>query len=193
MLRNGLAALGLALLLAVPASVPAGVIATKDEALARAFPGATISRRTGFLSADQQEEAARLSSAEVDSRMVVRYQGTKDGREVGTAYFDKHLVRTLPEVVMTVVAPDGRVTSVEILAFAEPKDYLPQARWLKQFQDKSRSDDLRLKRDLRGITGATLSSRAVAAAVRRSLVLDQMLRPKSGTETGAETGSTEDN
>ncbi len=76
---------------------------------------------------------------------------------------------------MVVVGPDGAVQRVTILSFQEPKDYLPSDRWLDQFHDQKLGKQLSLKREIRGITGATLSSRAVTAAVRRVLALDQVL------------------
>ena len=60
----------------------------------------------------------------------------RNNRLLGVAYFDSHRVRTLGEVVMVVVTPDGRTRSIEVLKFAEPPEYRAPDAWLRQFAGK---------------------------------------------------------
>ena len=60
---------------------------------------------------------------------------------------------------------------VELLAFFEPPDYEPPARWLNQFKGRRLNDDLYLKRGLRNISGATLTAQSFADGVRRALAV----------------------
>jgi hypothetical protein len=99
----------------------------------------------------------------------------KDGAVVGTAYLDVHRVRTLKEALMVVVGSDHRVRRIEILAFAEPADYLPRGSWYAQFVGRRLDGELNLKHGIRGITGATLTARATTSAVRRVLALHEVL------------------
>lgn len=168
------------LLLAAGFSSWAVVLQSQDEALAEAFPDATVQSHTVFLDDLQAEQVEALAGSAPSSQVVTYYVATKDGRLVGTAYFDAHRVRTLPEVLMVVVGPDEAVQRVTILSFREPKDYLPSGRWLEQFHDRKLGRKLSLKQDIRGITGATLSGRAVTAAVRRILALHQVLAESAG-------------
>ena len=71
------------------------------------------------------------------------------------------------------------------LAFHEPPDYLPSDRWLDQFPGRGLADDLAVGGGIHGIAGSTLSSRAVARAVRRSLALHRVL-VAGGADDGAE-------
>ena len=113
----------------------------------------------------------------IESALVTRYTGRDaDGKIVGTAYFDTHRVRTLEETLMVVVGADGRVARVEILAFGEPPEYLPKKGWLGQFAGHALDEELSVKRGIRGITGATLSSQAATDAVRRILAIHEALR-----------------
>lgn len=96
---------------------------------------------------------------------------------MGAAYFDAHRVRTLPEVLMIVVGPEGRVRRIEILRFSEPPEYEAPRSWLEQFREKPLSDDLSLKGSIVNITGATLTSRAVTNATRRTLAIHSVVRP----------------
>jgi hypothetical protein len=156
-------------------AAPARVLVSLDEALALAFPGATVERRTAFLTEVQRARAEQLAGERLASAIVHPYAASRDGAQVGTAYFDTHLVRTLQETVMVVVAPDGRVARVEVLAFDEPPDYLPRAEWYRQFDGRPLDAELDLRRAIRPVTGATLTVRATTDAVRRALALHQAL------------------
>ena len=100
-----------------------------------------------------------------------------DGREVGTAYFDTHVVRTMPETILVVVDPSGILARVEVLSFSEPEEYLPRPRWYAQFPGKPLDAELSVKRGVRPVVGATLTARATTAATRRVLALHRVLHP----------------
>lgn len=170
--------------LAGAASVSAKVFLTQDEALKLAFPGAAVEHRTAFLTAGQRQEARRLSGdEELPGALVNFYVARKDGAETGTAYFDTHVVRTMPETIMVVVGPDGAIARVEVLSFLEPEEYLPRPRWYEQFRGKPLDDDLSTKRGIHPVTGATLTTRATTDAARRILALHRILHPPAPTRT----------
>jgi FMN-binding domain len=155
----------------------AKVFLTQEEALKLAFPGAAIERRNAFLTPEQQKAARKLSGdEELPSALVSYYTGTKDGRLLGTAYFDTHIVRTMPETIMVVVGPAGAIARIEVLSFSEPEEYLPKAHWYEQFQGKPLDDELSMKRGIRAVTGATLTARATTEAARRVLALHEVLQ-----------------
>ena len=81
---------------------------------------------------------------------------------------------------MVVVAPDGKIRFIEMLAFHEPEDYLPSPRWLDLFEDRPLTDDLWVKRGLRNIGGATITARAVTGGSRRILAAFEILIKESG-------------
>ena len=168
-------------LLSITASATAiraqGVL-TQQEALTLAAPHATWQRHTAYL-ADEDLAAIKEQSngVEVEQRVIPYYVAHEDGRKTHVAYFDAHLVRTLSEVVMVVVTDSATVDRVEILRFSEPPDYRAPAGWLAQFKGHDLDDDLSLKGDIVGMTGATLTARAVTGAVRRQLALHGYLQP----------------
>lgn len=145
---------------------------TQDQALATAFPAGTkIARQAVFLTAAQLADANKRSGIDFRDQMIVRYAGTANGRTIGYAYFDTHRVRTLPETVMVVVTPDGRVAKIEVLSFDEPPDYLPNPRWIAQFDGRPLDDQLAFSGAIRPMTGATLTARAILNASRKVLAL----------------------
>lgn len=152
-------------------SAPATVLVTVEEALALAFEEAETTRETLFLTEEQISGVAEAGGGELSGAMVTRFVASIDGHTVGYAYLDTHRVRTLPETLMVVLEPDGRVRRVEVVAFREPLEYIPRDAWYGQFEGERLSDELALKRDIRPVTGATLTAQATTEAVRRILAI----------------------
>jgi Na+-translocating ferredoxin:NAD+ oxidoreductase RnfG subunit len=163
------------LLIAGSTPLLAKVFLSVDEALKLAFPGCQVARRTAYLTGEQRKRARDVAGVEMPSALVTYYAATRDGKPVGTAYFDTHPVRTLPETVMVVVDPQGKVGRVEVISFEEPEQYLPRGGWYGQFGGKGLGPELDLKRGIHPVTGATLTARATTEAVRRVLALHQVI------------------
>lgn len=170
------------LLLAVPAVAGGGagkVFLTVEEGLRLAFPECTIERRTEVLSEAEEARVEELAGCELASRIIHPYLARRDGKVVGTAYFDAHRVRTKNEVLMLVVGPDERLQRIEVLSFAEPLEYLPRPAFYAQFREKDLDRRLELARDIRGVAGATLSAEAATRAARRTLALQRVLAARA--------------
>lgn len=153
---------------------------TQEQALRLAFPEpATIERRTAFLSPADLQRARELAGPEVDIRssVVTYYLGRREGTLLGAAYFDRHRVRTLDEVLMVVIGPQGRIAHIEILHFAEPPEYRAPHSWLEQLQGRGLDRELSLKGRIVNLSGATLTSQAIVRAVRRVLALHHVIEP----------------
>jgi thiamine biosynthesis lipoprotein len=76
---------------------------------------------------------------------------------------------------MVHVRPDGEVGRVLVMVYRESRgDGVRRQRFLKQFVGRDVDDPLRLNRDVVNVTGATLSSRAMTAGVRKALVLSSV-------------------
>ena len=162
-------------LLLAAAPVAAAVFMTQPQALAQAFPGARVERR-GFTLTDAQARAVEARArVKLPSRLVAAYAGWRGDTLAGTAFFDARTVRTMPGVFMVVVGPDSTVARVDVLAFHEPPDYRPPARWLGLFDGRRLDQRLGPGRDVRALAGATLSVRAVTESVRLSLALYEVV------------------
>lgn len=150
----------------------APVYSSREQALARAFPPpAAIERKTHFLTDAARERASRAARAKIDSNLVVAYVGRSAKGILGTAYFDTHTVRTMPETLLVVVLPDGTLGGIEVVAFGEPEDYLPRRGWLRLFRGRRLDAELSVGRGLAHVTGATLTTRSIADAARRVLAI----------------------
>lgn len=151
------------------------VFLTADEALALAFPGCEVKRETLYLTDAQKDRVRKLAGTDLDGSIARPWTARREGRVVGTAYLDTHTVRTLKETLFVVVDPQGRVARSEVLAFGESQEYLPRAAWYERFQGLPLDDELRLKRAIRPVTGASLTASATTEAVRRVLALHTVL------------------
>ena len=167
--------LGASVAMLIAATAAAADI-TRDEALSLAFPGAAIRAEQLFMTPEQQKRAAATGGVEVSSALVARYVATKDGQPVGRAYVDTSTVRTKKETLLISLDPAGRVKRIDVTAFLEPAEYHAPEAWLRQYRDRPLSDELGLNKAIRPIAGATLTARAVNAAVRRVLAIDQVLQ-----------------
>ena len=154
----------------------AGATISREEALEAAFPGAVIRAERVFLTEQQRNAAAALAGVEIPSALVARYLAVSDGKVVGRAYLDTHVVRTKKESLLICLDPSGHVKRIEVTAFLEPPEYHASAAWYSQYSGRGLSDELSLQRAIRPVAGATLTAAAANQAIRRVLAIDQILK-----------------
>jgi hypothetical protein len=143
----------------------------EKEALARAFSGADVARRTLYLTNEQIKSVEKAARSKLPSAVVTVFEARSAGALVGRALLDTHVVRTMPETVLVVVAPDGTLAKALVLRFGEPPDYMPREGWLRTLEGKRLDDDLWPDRGIRRVTGSTLTVQALTEAIRRCLAI----------------------
>ncbi|MBD3867037.1 MAG: FMN-binding protein [Acidobacteria bacterium] len=166
----------------------ARVFITREQALQRTLGDHAEFRRESIFPTSEQVARARTlagKGVEIREAPLTRYTAWTEGRLLGTAYLDTHLVRTLPQTVLVFVEPSGELRTIEILSFGEPEEYLPRDNWLRQFDGRNLDDGLAIGGKIHSMTGATLSAHAVTDAARRALAMHQILA------TGDPAGETE--
>lgn len=161
------------------ASVAVGDPAATLEAAARRIlpTGSSIVRRAEILDDAQLEAVQKLSNTPTASRLVLHWiaRGPEGGAPLADAYADTHLVRTKPETLLILIDAEGMVQRVDVVMFSEPPEYQVSDRWLTQFNGHTLDSDLALKRSIRVLSGATLSSQAATDAVRRVLAIHRVI------------------
>ena len=159
--------------------LPAQVLMTRDEALTQVFPDSqNVTRHTIFLNDSQVDRIQKRAHTKLESRIMTYYTDSATKKTATFVFFEKNRVRTKDEIFMVVVNADGTVKYIEMLAFYEPFDYFPMARWLKLFIDKPLTKKLWPNRDINNITGATLTAHAITFGVRKILAIyDIAIRP----------------
>jgi len=167
--------LGAAAAIGAARGLAAEVLLTEKAALARAFPGQAVERRTLYLTPEQVAAVEKAARSKMPSAVVTVFEARSDGTVTGRAVLDTHVVRTMPETVLTVVEPDGRLRMALVLQFAEPLDYLPREGWLETLEGRKLDDELWPGRGVRRVSGSTLTVQALTEAVRRSLAIDRQV------------------
>lgn len=170
------AAAAIAVLLAQATPADAAVFHARSEMFEVAFPQAeSVVAKDYFLTKEQRTAIEHLAIRGLDSDLITVYTAHRGDEVLGYAILDTHVVRTLPETFLVVLDTKGAVAATHILAFHEPLEYMPSERWLELLENRTLTDDLRLGRGIAGVTGSTLSSRAVLGGVRRALAIYEVL------------------
>jgi Na+-translocating ferredoxin:NAD+ oxidoreductase RnfG subunit len=78
--------------------------------------------------------------------------------------------KDLPITLLVAIDPGARLRDVDVLVYREPYGgEVAYESWRRQFRGKGTGDPLLVGRDIRGISGATISVNSVTDGVRRSL------------------------
>ena len=146
---------------------------TEQEALAKVFGDADRGVRHTWIPTDEQRgDLEQQLGVAVTEESFAAWRGRDGDKDLGWALVLEEKGRFKPITFMVHVRPDGRVGLVLVMVYRESRgDGVKRQRFLKQFRDKDLDDPLRLNRDVVGLTGATLSSRAISHGVRKALVL----------------------
>ena len=110
----------------------------------------------------------RVDTLLVDTVRVLRV--SRADSLLGFAAVGNVLGKDQPITFLVAVDPTDRLKDVDILVYREPYGgevaYEP---WRRQFRGKSAGDSLRVGKEIRSISGATISVHAVTLGVRRML------------------------
>jgi len=111
---------------------------------------------------------ARVDTLHVDSAAALRIS-TGDSL-LGFAQVGNVIGKDQPITFLVAIDPANRLKDVDILVYREPYGgEVAYEAWRKQFRGKRAADPLQVGRDIRSISGATISVHAVTAGVRRVL------------------------
>jgi FMN-binding domain len=152
--------------LVAAAPVNATVYLSVEQAQNLMLPGVALTPVSVSLS-EQQLQAVAEDSGIKSARHEVRAWRSGDG-----CWFivDQAIGKHSPITFAVTLDPNGAVRQLEILEYIE--SYGGEVRlpaWRHQFVGKTRADALEIERNIRNISGATLSCTHLTEAVRRLL------------------------
>ena len=140
----------------------AAVVSLTSSAYAVQYLSIPEAQKLAFPSATRfvETQAGRVWKAQAGDRVI------------GQFVFDRVIGKHLFIDYAVALGPGGQVQRVEILQYRESYGgEVRQGSWLAQFIGKTRASSLELNRDIRNISGATLSSLHVTEGVKRILGL----------------------
>jgi electron transport complex protein RnfG len=109
------------------------------------------------------------------------YVATSGGHVDGYAFIDEEKGEHLPITFAVKLSPDGKVLRQEIVVYREARgDEVRDDHFRAQFIGKSARDAIDTDQDIVVVSGATISSRAMAIGVKRAVVLfDELVKPSA--------------
>ena len=148
---------------------------SKNEAMELAFgKEAVVEMLPLFLTEAELTQIEKLARVKMESSLYTFYVGKKDGKILGYAAIENHTVRTKPETLLVLLSLEGQVKAIHTLAFHEPPEYQPPQRWYQLLYNR-KLEQLSVRTDIQGITGATLSTRSAINITRKVIAVYQVL------------------
>ncbi len=168
----------LALPLLVPAAAMAEIYLTPEQFVQTAFGAATLKTaptvETLWLTKDVATQAENILG---HSPKQVRLKFWKAGLQ--TAWILDEIGKEEP-ITAGFVVENGKILQANILAYRESRGgEVRHVNFLKQYQGASLQQDAQLNKMIDGISGATLSVRAVGRMARLALYFDQISRQQA--------------
>lgn len=121
---------------------------------------------------DQIATQARINFAGSHSPRLIKYSAFANDQLIGVAYEDTVIGKWGPIHYLVGLDLEGNIIEVKILDYLEIRGKpIAKRRFLKQYRKKSINSPLRLRKDIDGVTGATISSRSLTDGVRKILII----------------------
>jgi Na+-translocating ferredoxin:NAD+ oxidoreductase RnfG subunit len=182
-------------LLGVSGTSHAVRLLSEEEALKQLFPTADriVSDTLVLTPAQAAKVKAKLggnlvhfqngsNSEKVGETSTYKYfVGIKGSEKIGVAIIDEQPGKWGPVEFIIEISPNpGKVMNLAVMSYSEKRGR-PIARnnFLDQFIGKGSGNPITLQKDIRGISGATISSDATCFAVKKALaIFEEALLPK---------------
>ena len=165
---------------------------TAEEARHEIFPLATgFDKQTRVLPAQAKADLERsLGRPFAEDSLEVFLGYDNANKLLGYAVVSNEIGKYQPITFMVGVTPDFRVQGAAILIYRESRGAeVRRSRFLRQYQNKTSRDPIRINRDIVNITGATLSVRALNFGVKKLLIVTEYLYGHRSATTSDQAGS----
>jgi Na+-translocating ferredoxin:NAD+ oxidoreductase RnfG subunit len=113
-------------------------------------------------------DGAKADTVRVDTVNVLRI--SRGGALLGFAEVRNVKGKERPITYLVAVDSAGATRDIDVLVYREPQGgEVANDVWRKQFRGKTASDPLQVGKDIKNISGATISSNSVTRGVRQAL------------------------
>jgi Na+-translocating ferredoxin:NAD+ oxidoreductase RnfG subunit len=158
---------------ALVATAHATQFMSAEQAQRRFFPAAdSFPEKKLDLSADQLAQIEARSRTRMRLKRFRVWEALGHGQRVGVVIVDEVYGKHEFITYAVGIDPAGKIIGIEILDYRESYGgEVRNAQWRAQFVGKNAQDRLELDKDIRNISGATLSCQHLTEGVRRNLAL----------------------
>lgn len=159
-----------------PAAASATVYLSIQAAQQALFPGARFVPHDLAFTPDQRKAIARASGAGSFDKIQRVWDVRSGNARAGWFMVDRVIGKHEMITYAVALTPDGAVKRVEVLEYRETYGgEIRNPAWRQQFVGKRFGSGVQLGKDIRNVSGATLSSKHVTDGIRRLLVTWQLL------------------
>jgi hypothetical protein len=142
------------------------------DAIKAAYPASTSSKKNSILLTKAQASTVqKLIKKKLKSKIFTFYIIKQDKKVIAFAGLYTNKVRSKTGTYITFITPEGKINAIEVVAFNEPPEYIPKKRWLKLFNDKTISDNIKVKESIPNLSGATLSATSASDTAKLMLAV----------------------
>lgn len=150
------------------------VLSSVEEALQVLLPAAQeIKQEIKVLTAEQKQAIEEKAKVKLDPQLDKEFTffiGSANGQVMGYVIRDTVKGKWGPIHYMLGLDLKGRITDTVVLEYREKRGRpVAKRRFLKQFVGKTVQDKIKLNKDIRGISGASISSRGMVNGIRKSV------------------------
>lgn len=154
------------------ASVYGELLLRPANAIKATFPESTETIRKAILLTNKQAaQVQKLTQKKLESKIFTFFIIKKDEEIISYAGLFTEKVRSKTGTYIIFISPEGKITSIEVIAFNEPPEYIQTERWLNLFIDKSVEDNIKVKESIPNLSGATLSAFSAANTAKLMLAV----------------------
>jgi Na+-translocating ferredoxin:NAD+ oxidoreductase RnfG subunit len=162
----------LSLLIILLSSLNAQLLLSPFDALKINFnEDITIEKKSILLSKAQAKAVQEHAKVKLNTKIYKTFKVTQKNQLLGYGVLVIQKVRTKNSAVLSIITPEGRLKSIEIIAFNEPPEYIPSSIWVDRFKGVQLDDTLKLGKNIPNISGATFSARSATDASRIALAI----------------------
>ncbi|MFN7143425.1 MAG: FMN-binding protein [Myxococcota bacterium] len=145
---------------------------TPEKLMESFFPGGTTEAVTFTPDAAARDRIQAALGYDLPKPTYTLQVGTVNGVVAGYAVLDQQLGQHEPIDFGVLVGPDAKVKRVEVLVYREAYgDGVRAEAFRKQFVGLGLSAPMRAGKDIRVVSGATISTRSISTGVKRAVAI----------------------
>lgn len=123
----------------------------------------------------------KLETRNLDSQQLKVFTVIRGDKTAGWSVLIEEMGKVRPVTFLVGIDREGKVLAVYVLEYRDMfGSEIKRRSFLKQFKGKSIDDPITVGRDIDAVTGATISSGAAAAAVKKSLEVVRQIKEMKG-------------
>ena len=139
----------------------------------------SVSQEVVLLTQAEKDSLAHRAISTWLTDSIRAYICRSNGNTIGYGFVDDVKGKTQYITYLTVLRTNGEVQDIDVLAYRESYGgEIAYESFRKQFRTKALGDKLQPGKDIKNISGATISVRAITAGVKKILSTFDLIRPR---------------